>query len=180
MRLLSSNEECTFIFDIDGVLIDSSARAEIAEKLYKKLGDKISDYIWSSEMVSLDKPRIEGVKLLLDRLSRGKVVIITGRRDSWRKITIRQLKEAGVPIEKVRVIMKSSSEKLGEAEWKEHVIKELEEQGLLICEVHDNNEEVLERLRKSMPNTCLVYHSGGYVEYYRRTSLCRELSFEEK
>lgn len=168
---------CIFVFDIDGTLIDSSERARILAEEAGKLGDRIRDLLWSKEMMSLDKPRLQGIALLKDRVKKGITVIVSGRREKYRSHTLRQLKEAGIPLDKVHMILlRGDDDPRREEEWKASVIVELEsELEGIVCEVHDNNEGVLELIRKLLPHACLVHHTGSTATFYRKTRLCGEI-----
>ena len=153
-----------YAFDVDGVLVDIRTRLNKAKELSKSKKDFWS-YFYSYELMNLDRPRKIGLRLLQDRMKRGKVIIITGRPLRLRDVTINQLINYGIDINKIAYIFMRRDEDLRPA----HIVKfELLEKALTlgfdIIEYHDDDEDVLKRLKKTYPHIKLYLH---YNDSYR-------------
>ncbi len=154
---------CTYLFDIDGVLIDNEER--IRQVIEKK---KPRHLFYSNQLMDTDKPRTIGIKTLLDRLEKGKIIIYSGRPISVRKKTIEQLKNAGIPLNRIEKIILRSDLEMEVKEWKKRLIEELLFEEYRICEIHEDDEEILEYIVKKKPSIKPFYHMVDEVIPYKR------------
>jgi len=157
-----------FVFDVDGVLVDPSRRYR--EALRRSRGDR--DFFWelflSPSLMALDEPRRLGINLLLDRLKRGRVIIVTGRPERLRRVTINQLSGFGVPIKRVdAVLMREDGDLRKEWHVKPEILKAyVAARGLRVVEVHDDEPRTLEAISRVFPKARLYLHKGRhYVKY---------------
>ncbi len=158
------NTQLVFVFDIDGVLLDVRERLQVAEELSKGNRDLFWRYFFSEDLMHLDKSRPIGIKLLLDRLSRGFVAIITGRPESLRHITLKQLRTSGIPVERIwRLDMRPRNDKRKSYRFKLERILSIHYEGFTIAEIHDDDEEVLSAIRRYIPNARLFLHTDDHV-----------------
>ncbi|RLE95202.1 MAG: hypothetical protein DRN04_00765 [Thermoprotei archaeon] len=154
-----------YVFDIDGVLVDvrDKIRAVMEELgVYAKdprdLDIKTRSKFWklflSEEYIIYDKPRQVGIDLLLDRIEKGHVAIVTGRPASLKRATLRELKDYGVPVSKISFFFRRREDFRKDYEVKFEIIKSLKN----VLEVHDDSIEVLEYLARFLKNTKLYLH----------------------
>ncbi|MEM4475211.1 MAG: hypothetical protein QW405_02240, partial [Fervidicoccaceae archaeon] len=128
MRLARS--ECIVIFDFDGVLVDEG-----------------------------ELPRVGALELLKSYIRMGiEVLILTGRRASQRRRIEEVLWESGVvPADLCALITRPDSRCEGEIEWKLSVLNRLTATlGATLCELHDDNPDVLEAASEVNNELCLV------------------------
>ncbi|MEZ0345614.1 MAG: hypothetical protein ABWK01_03610 [Infirmifilum sp.] len=161
-----------FVFDVDGVLVDSKERLRRAlsevgvgddinpHKLEPRLRQKFWQRFLSEELLVLDRPRELGIKLLLERLGVGVILVLTGRPYRLYHATIRQLSGFGVPVDKVILSMRPNVDKRRDAEFKASVLARIPH----VVEVHDDEEEVLLKARSIHPEARLFLH---YDNKYR-------------
>ncbi|MEN2999638.1 MAG: HAD family hydrolase [Acidilobaceae archaeon] len=132
--------ERAVVFDMDGVLVDSSERFRICEQ--ESLGRK---EFWrcflSEKYIHLDKPRREVAQLFQQYRERGyKVFVVSGRPKRMMTVTLSQLLELGLRPD--RVILKEGGY---EVEHKVRVMRELAKR-YEIEVVYDDNPKVAEAL----------------------------------
>lgn len=159
-----------FVFDVDGVLVNPSRRYR--EALRRSRGDR--DSFWelflSPSLMALDEPRQLGINLLLDRLKRGRVVIVTGRPERLRRATINQLSEFGVPVRHVDAfLMREDGDFRKEWDVKPEILRTyVEAKGLKVIEIHDDEPRTLEAMSRIFPEAKLYLHKGRhYMKYVR-------------
>lgn len=163
------------VIDVDGTVIDSSKRFEIAKK-----GNKIDWKIALSETLvkTLDKPM---PKELIDKIISickenecSKIIFVTGRPETLREITINQIRKIG--FKKFELIMRKKGDYRSEIEYKLDILDKL----LKSCNVKvwiDDNEEVLKNLKirfqllktyliKNYSITEYVYSIGYSIENF--------------
>lgn len=144
--------------------MDIRERLRLAEELSKGRKNLFWRYFFSEELLALDKPRLIGIQLLLDRLSRGLVAIVTGRPQRLRHITLRQLKMLGIPVKQIwRLEMQSDSNTRKSIYFKLETILSIYYEGFPVVEVHDDELEVLMSIRRYLPKTRLYLHSNDQV-----------------
>ena len=144
--------------------MDIRERLRLAEELSKGRKNLFWHYFFSEELLALDKPRLIGIQLLLDRLSQGLVAIVTGRPQRLRHITLRQLKMLGIPVKQIwRLEMQSDSNTRKSIYFKLETILSIYYEGFPVVEVHDDELEVLMAIRRYLPKTRLYLHSNDQV-----------------
>lgn len=136
------------VFDLDGVLIDSSARfARSLEEIGAKGADDLRDpgtrrRFWevflSEKYMSLDRPNPRALELLKKRRAEGYgIIIVTGRPAKLADATLRQLEEFGIPYD--AITFRSYSYFGKDHEYKLSVLTDLR---LSVAEAHDDSSEV--------------------------------------
>ncbi|MGC9115187.1 MAG: hypothetical protein ACP5HH_04190 [Fervidicoccaceae archaeon] len=117
---------CIFVFDIDGVLLDEE-EAFLGSIRKRGLKNK-------------------GIELLEDRAKKGRVFVLTGRRNAERMKVLLELSEKGLDTKLVsRFIFRN--EEIEVREWKLKILGEIAERWK-ICEIHEDDEELLWNLKK--------------------------------
>jgi len=161
------------VFDIDGVLVDASRRLREAKRMSCGNKERFWKLFLSEELLSLDEPREIGIRLLLDRLKRGKVVLLTGRPESLRSATISQLETYGVPMRRVTaLLMRQASDRRKEWTVKPELLREYASlHRLSVVEIHDDEPRTLDALHRIYPQARLVLHKGKKYYEYRPSSL---------
>lgn len=160
MKYLST--KAIYVFDIDGVLLDVSERLKIALQ-----SSDFWSVFFSKDLLYLDKPRTKGIEILKERARRGLIVIITGRSEYLRKITIQQLKELEIYNLVWRMYMRKRGDFRKAKIVKAEAIKQLIVEGYEIVEVHDDEIEVLNYIGKICPYAGLYLHINNDVEVLR-------------
>ncbi|MCS7111683.1 MAG: hypothetical protein N3D82_02530 [Ignisphaera sp.] len=156
--------DSTYIFDIDGVLLDVSQRTAIAERLSNGNSSLFWQYFFSEELLQFDKPRKIGVDTLLDRMGKGAIILLTGRPSRLRKTTLSQLQSIGVPISKIRhIYMRSNSDYRKSCIFKMEIIERILSNGYTILEVHDDDEEFLNRVKRILTHSQLYLHFNDHI-----------------
>lgn len=137
---------CTYVFDIDGVLI-------IDEKLPFK-GPLASEI------------KSKGIELLEERAKKGKVIVITGRKLSEKRAVLAELAERGLNLKIVHQFI-FREEEIGVKEWKLNVLKNIAEKSK-ICEIHEDDEMLLSMLKKNpqFRETALYLYRGSHIELF--------------
>ncbi|MCD6368591.1 MAG: hypothetical protein J7L38_02195 [Thermoproteales archaeon] len=165
-----STKDRVYVFDVDGVLVD--VRDRLKETL-KRLGlselikdtsqitGSLRNRFWkiflSENMLAYDKPRPLGISLLLDRLHEGSVIVLTGRPETLRKATLRELKGFGVPVEKIsQFLFRRRGDRRADYMVKREYLKYFSS----ITEVHDDSIEILYEAKRIHPNARLYLHKN--------------------
>ncbi|MCX8195935.1 MAG: hypothetical protein N3F67_02515 [Acidilobaceae archaeon] len=135
--------EKAVVFDMDGVLVDSSARFAAC---LEKAGGRNREF-WrcflSDKYIHLDRPRREVAQIFREYKQRGyRVFVVSGRPLSMKAVTLGQLVELGV--EPDGVFLKSKGY---EVEHKVEVMRRLM-RDYFIEAVFDDNPKVAEELGK--------------------------------
>ncbi|MEM1913588.1 MAG: hypothetical protein QW067_10645 [Thermofilaceae archaeon] len=135
------------VFDVDGVLVDSSERLrrsleEVGAGDVSELNGERRRRFWeiflSEKYIELDKPNPPAVELAKKRKSEGYgLVILTGRPLKLLRKTLEQLNSYGVPYD--AVIFRSDGFYGKDHEYKKRALEEL---GLTVVELHDDSESV--------------------------------------
>ncbi len=159
-----------FVFDIDGVLLDVRERARRAEELSKGDRELFWRYFFSEDLLELDKPRREGIELLLDRAKKGLIAIVTGRPRKLYRATMKQLTEVcGIPREVIwRIEMRDDRDRRKSYLTKLEKILNILYEGYSVEEVHDDDEELLRAVRRYIPSAKLYLHTvNGITQLFR-------------
>ena len=162
------------MFDLDGVLIDVSLKIKnVLEKLGfdeninpRSLNVVDRQKFWrlflSEEYIKYDKPRAVGISLLKDRLDKGRIVVVTGRPETLRRITLEELSKWSIPVNRLIFIFRRRGDRRKDVDFKIDVITKLGN----VVEVHDDIEEILKKIKEFFPNTKLYLHfNDKYSEY---------------
>ena len=144
---------CIAVFDFDGVIVEK--------------GDE-----------KLVRPKT--LQLLKAYISMGcKIVVLSGRKSSDKRKIVNMLWDYGIyPQEILKIILRPLTKNAleeTELEWKAKHLAALSRsrKELRICEVHEDNIEVLEWVSKNIPDACLVLHQPGNVlVIYKSTRNC--------
>ncbi len=154
----------TYVFDIDGVLLDVSQRIALAEKASHGNTSLFWRYFFSEEFLQFDKPRKTGIDILLDRMRKGIVIIVTGRPSRLRRATLYQLQSIGIPIGGIKEIyMRSNNDHRKSYLFKLEAIERILLKGHTILELHDDDEEFLKRVKRILIHARLYLHSGNNI-----------------
>ena len=107
----------------------------------------------------LAEPNYEIINYMRELKSKGiKIIIITGRRkDTQGDYTLRQLNEWNVPYDEIYFRRKNDFRP--DSIFKASIIKWLLKRGYKIIEVWDDSLNVIEKLRKLIPNTKLIHYN---------------------
>jgi len=167
-------KEKVYVFDLDGVLIDVNFKIKI---VLEKLGfdentnprslnvvdrQKFWKLFLSEEYIKYDKPRAIGINLLKDRLDKGRIVVVTGRPETLRRKTLEELSKWSIPVNRLIFIFRRRGDRRRDVDFKVDVNAKLGN----IVEVHDDTEEILEKIKEFFPNTSLYLHfNDEYAEY---------------
>mgnify|MGYP000704592924 FL=1 len=157
------------VFDIDGVIFDISARirATLEElgvdsidrvKRNPKLRIKFWKIFLSPKYMYLDKPRFDVINYMHKLKEEGyKIIIVTGRvLESQGEETEKQLKKYNVPYDEIYFRRKRDKRK--DYEFKTSIIQWLIFRGYEIIEVHEDSEEVINKLKLIIPSAKFHLH----------------------
>jgi len=116
----------------------------------------------SEKYARYDKPRIIGIELLKDRLNKGKVVIVTGRPETLKQLTLEELLKWNIPIHKLTFIFRRKRDRRRDVDFKIEAIANLGN----VVEVHDDAEEFLKKVKEIFPKIKLYLHfDDKFIEY---------------
>jgi len=158
------------VFDIDGVLVDSSERymaslmdTDPSVKDHNELPVHKKAIFWntflSEKYMELDRPIPKAIEVLKMKRERFPLVILTGRTSNMLSGTLKQLREFGVEFDVL--IMRYLGVYMKDADFKEHVIKSL---GLNVAEVHDDSLDIISVLHKYVTHGSFYwYKPGNYI-----------------
>jgi len=159
------------VFEIDGVLVDSSERYRRAlqdiggreERLEydKKLKKKFWKLYMSPKYIELDKPVARAIELLKEARKKYAVVLITERTNEILHETLHQLEDYGVTYD--LLVFRDKRNNARGAKYKTMAIAFL---GLmnLIAEIHDSSKEVVAEFMDSVRDALYYwYQPGKYV-----------------
>jgi len=146
------------VFDVDGVLIDSSARfrvclEEVGLKDLSKARGLRRRLFWecflSNRYIHLDRVRADMAGVALDYARRGyKVIVVTGRPKTMERETLEQLREAGLT--DVEVYFRRPGDYRSDEEYKLEVIRKLLAK-YEIEAVYDDSETVIRAIKRELP-----------------------------
>jgi len=151
-----------YVFDVDGVLLDVSERLRIAmEHCGGKRNDRFWSKFFSKELLSLDSPRSIGIELLKDRASKGLIAIVSGRPRRLENETIKQLVElCRIPRSLIwRLELRDDGDRRPAKIVKLERVLNILYEGFEIAEVHDDDVEFLNLVRRYLPKTKLYLHT---------------------
>jgi len=161
--------ERVVIFDVDGVLVDSSARfraclEEVGLNSLEGVRGFRRRLFWecflSSKYLYLDRVRVEYATLARSYAERGyRVVIVTGRPRSMEVETWAQLREAGLEGFVSDVFFRRVGDYRSDVVFKVEVLRRL--MGRYVVEVvYDDSEDVVRALRREFPGVKVVLVSS--------------------
>ena len=148
------------VFDLEGVLIDNRKRLKYALAIFNAKSIEDIKYpqrsrFWkvflNPELAEkMDNVNILGLKILADRSKNCDIVIISGTRKEIALIHVQKLnnvaKNMGLSIKIDRLFYRRSSREKA-PEFKERILRLLMLEDEII-EFHDDNEDVLKRVKK--------------------------------
>jgi predicted secreted acid phosphatase len=144
--------EKAFIIDIDGTVIDTSARAAEALRQAGTTNREFWDIMFDPFLAHLDTP-IPGVKECLQELAKeGHIIYLSGRRTNLQEATVKQLKDFGYPEGDVILRKKGIKNKVFKAE----TIKQLQTRYDVVCGVGDNPDDIEAYTETNIPLKVLV------------------------
>jgi phosphoglycolate phosphatase-like HAD superfamily hydrolase len=153
------------VFDVDGVLVDSSARfraclEEVGLRSLEGVRGFKRRLFWecflSSRYIYLDRVRVEYAALARDYAERGfKVVVVTGRPRSMEVETWAQLREAGLEGLVSEVFFRRVGDYRGDSVFKVEVLRRLAAR-YVVEAVYDDSEDVVEALRREFPGVKVI------------------------
>ena len=151
------------VFDIDGVIFDVSDRIRATldelgvdniEKVKRnpKLRSKFWKIFLSPKYMYLDKPRFDVINYMRKLKDKEyKIIIVTGRvLEIQGEETEKQLREYNVPYDEIYFRRKRDKRK--DYEFKTSIIQWLIFRGYKIIEVHEDSEEVINKLKLILPS----------------------------
>ena len=148
-----------YVFDVDGVLVDSFLTFEIYREMkkYKRMNE-----LSLKELLKLDRPRKIGIDLYRDRAQKGAIAVVTGRPRELYEITLQEI-VTFTGRKPDFLFMRENTDKRAPKEVKlnfiEHLIKKVE-----IKEIHDDDIALLNELKHRYPYIKLYYH---YLDTYQ-------------
>jgi len=111
------------VFDIDGVLVDSSQRYNHCQSITKSRRE-FWQCFFDCSLLHMDKPNKRLIQLARAFKNLGwRVVILTGRVETMRDCTIGELRQFGVPFDEV--IMRKNGDFRKAGEYKRDVVRGL-------------------------------------------------------
>ncbi len=161
-------KEKIIVFDIDNTLIDVTKRyrksiedAEINPyiSLYKNSYEKRMRF-WrvflSEKYIDMDSPDEEVVELVREKYREGYgIIILTGRPVVLRSVTVRQLKNFGIPYD--LLIMRPINNREPDRIFKPKIISSLLDAGLNIIEYHEDDPATISYVRSKFKDIIKVY-----------------------
>ncbi len=157
--------ERAVVFDVDGVLVDSSARfrACLEEVGLRSLAEARGfrrrvfwECFLSSRYIYLDRVRVEYASLARSYAERGfRIVVVTGRPRSMEVETLAQLREAGLEGLVSEVFFRGVGDYRGDSVFKVEVLRRLMSR-YVVEVVYDDSEDVVEALRREFPGVKVV------------------------
>jgi len=144
------------IFDLDGVLVDSSERYRLCEEESRGDRRKFWDCFLSEKYMDLDKPVEKYIQILKSYAAQGyRIIIVTGRvEERQRDRTLRQLSEWGVTFHEI--YFRRAGDYRKDYEYKSEVVRRLSER-YRIAAVFDDSKAVVEALRRILPESSVIY-----------------------
>ncbi|MEM0340751.1 MAG: HAD family acid phosphatase [Acidilobaceae archaeon] len=153
------------MFDIDGVLIDSSSRLEAclneagARKLEELRGgsrERFWSCFLSERYLYLDRPRSEYVRLALDYASRGyAIVIVTGRPEFMKELTFKQLEEIGLFSIMSEALFRKNGDRRSDSLVKIEALKKVVSKYDVVA-VYEDSQDVAEEIKRTLPQLRVV------------------------
>lgn len=166
MELREALKPKAVVFDLDGVLVDSSRRyekcmRETMRKYRVRKPEELKHIVgamrdfWkcflSEKHMNLDRPKPEAAKLVRSYLSKGyKIIILTGRvKQTQERKTRKQLKEWGIHFHEI--VFRNKGDYRKDYEVKLEALEKLMEKYNVEI-VYDDSEKFLQRIRSKFPN----------------------------
>lgn len=148
------------IFDLDGVIFDSSERfrkaleeASVSEEEFRsdyKKRARVWEVFLSGKYIELDRvnPEVFGY-ILKAKMTGLDIVLLTGRPAKMQEKTVEMLRKNN--IEYNILIMRANNDRSKDHEFKARVIKKLAEAGIEVYEIHDDSEDVIKAVLRVVP-----------------------------
>ncbi|MEM0453240.1 MAG: hypothetical protein QXO98_01075 [Sulfolobales archaeon] len=156
---------CYIAFDVDGVLMDVDERFKRAEELSKHNTDCFWEIFFNEELMDLDKPRDVAKELINSRIGAYGLIIITGRPRKLYNITLNQL-ERFYNLRPAKIYMRSSYDRRPASILKPELIGRAINEGFHIVEYHDDEEDVLKKIKDLYPYITLYLHDRTSYKVY--------------
>jgi phosphoglycolate phosphatase-like HAD superfamily hydrolase len=153
-----------FIFDVDGVIIDSSERLRRATLLSQTFNKPLEAFLFDPELMKLDKPRAVGVRLFKERASTGYVVVVSGRPQYLYSITVNQIKEF-TGVKPFKVLLRNRNSRSPSYQVKLEHVRRLISSGYEVIEFHDDDIRAVNAVKEAFP-WVRAYHHEGDDRYY--------------
>jgi len=156
----------TKAFDVDGVIADVSQRLTTARELAKYYGHDFWEVFFSDELLTLDKPRPAGVRLVKRAHAEGfRVIVITGRPSKLRDFTLNQvINYTGIKPD--AIYMRRNRDRRPPEVVKVELLGKALRDGFEVIEYHDDSEDVLREIRVKYPWITLFLHVGDTFQVY--------------
>jgi acid phosphatase class B len=166
------------IFDLDGVIFDSSERfrkaleeTSVSEEEFRsdyKKRAKVWEVFLSNKYIELDRvnPEVFGY-ILKAKMTGLDIVLLTGRPAKMLEKTVEMLRKNN--IEYNMLIMRADNDRSKDHEFKARVIKKLAETGIEVYEIHDDSEDVIKAVLRIVPGVRAVRWIQGGGKPYPRT-----------
>ncbi len=163
------------IFDIDNTLIDSTERfrksleevagrrVESLEELGPEERNRFWDVFLSPKYLHLDRPMERGIKELLERRGEGYyILILTGRPERMREVTVEQLREIGVEYD--ALLMRRDDDRRPDHIYKPvrigMIMRGIDSRDASI-EYHEDMPKTIEAVRQRFPYIRICVHGPG-------------------
>ncbi len=153
-----------FIFDVDDVIVDSSERLKKASTLSQIFKKPLEAFLYTPELLSLDRPRALGVRLFKERARRGHVVVVSGRPQRLYNFTLKEIKEF-TGVEPFKILLRSRNTRSPHYKVKLEHVRRLISSGYEVMEFHDNDMRAINAVKEAFP-WIRTYHHIGTDEYY--------------
>jgi len=161
------SDDFCYVFDVDGVIIDVGKRVEFAKITSNKEGIHWKKVFHRQDLLSLDRRREIGIKLLKERLSKGKIVFITGRPPGLKKATTDEIRKFTGIKKPVLFVVPEKPKDTPLYRKKAMLLTKILELCSDIVEYHDDDKKVLTDVASLLPNTTLFLHEGNTVKIFR-------------
>ncbi len=158
------------IYDIDNTLIDVSKRymKSIEESgidphtNIRRIPPKERAKFWkiflSNKYLHLDKPNMGEIENLMKKYNEGYgIILLTGRPETLRKDTIKQLEKFGIKYH--ALIMRPKNNREPDKYYKTKLIKEMINYGLKIIEYHEDDPATIDVIKKNFPDIKVIKHN---------------------
>jgi len=165
-----SRDQGVAVFDLDGVIFDSSERfrkaleeAGVSEEEFRRdqgKRSKVWDIFLSEKYMDLDRLNKAVLNEIRRALKHGLgIVILSGRPERMISKTLEMLKKNGIDFD--LAVFRAEGNYARDREFKVEALKKL---GLRVEEIHDDVEEIITAIQEIYPNTKGYLWRGGKIE----------------
>ena len=146
------------VFDLDGVLFDSSRRYEKCREEARGDRKRFWDCFLSPRYMHLDAPIEENLEAARAYKEAGyALIIVSGRREVQREATLAQLRAAG--LEPDELILRPEGDYRKDYIYKVSIIEQLERDYIIVA-VYDDSERVINAVKERFPwITAVLVHT---------------------